>query len=66
MTLALFGNSVAFAALGDADVLFYPGVQPPANKGAGGGLRSHALLAFIPAIIEAGESVKWKYLQSKI
>lgn len=67
VTLALFGTVVAFAALGDVTYSFYPSVQPPANKGAAVVVyAAYALLAFIPAIIEAGESVKWKYLQSKI
>ena len=67
VTLAHFCTVVAFDALGDVTYSFYPSVQPPANKGAAVAVyAAYALLAFIPAIIEAGESVKWKYLQSKI
>lgn len=67
ITLVLLCIAAGLGAWCDAAYSFYPAIEPPADRGTVALVyAAYGLLAFVPAIIEAEESVKWKYLQSKI
>jgi energy-coupling factor transport system permease protein len=67
VTLAFFAVAAAGVATDAVTFAYYPAIIPPENRAAEIVVyAAYALLAFIPALIEAEESVKWKYLQSKI
>lgn len=67
LTLALFAMTVSGIAAGALAFEFYPRVAPISlTAGSAVSYASYAALAFIPAVIEAEEAVKWKYLKSKI
>ncbi|NMP37520.1 MAG: energy-coupling factor transporter transmembrane protein EcfT [Clostridiales bacterium] len=65
--LVLFAVPFATALTGLLEVRWYPIVQPPpASAAVLTAYVCYALLAFLPAVIETGEDIKWKYLRSKI
>lgn len=67
VTLALFAAAAAGVVAGAVTFTYYPVIVPPGNRLAETAVyAAYALLAFLPGLIEAEESVKWKYLQSKI
>ena len=67
LTLALLCAAAAVSVVFEVTFTFYPAIKPPQNGAAAAVFyAAYALRAFMPAIIEAEESVKWKYLQSKI
>ena len=66
-TLLLLGVVIAGAAAGALELRWYPTLALP----TGGVLRTvtytaYALLSFLPTILEIGERIRWKCLQSRI
>ena len=52
---------------GALDFSYYPSIRPaPASPMAAAGYLSYGLLIILPAVAEAEEKLRWKYLQSKI
>jgi len=67
LTLALYAIVAAGAETGAMDFEFYPRIAAPqASLWSAAVYAAYFALAFIPALIEAEEEVKWKYLKSKI
>jgi ABC-type cobalt transport system, permease component CbiQ and related transporters len=67
LTMAFFIITIVGVVTGALSFNFYPKISsPPTSPWSAAAYISYAALAFIPAIIEAGEGLKWKYLQSKI
>lgn len=66
ISLGLLGVTAAGMGLGAIDFEFYPAITAtPMTAVSVLTYAAYGLLAFIPTIIEAEESIKWKYLLSR-
>jgi len=66
--LLLLGGVTCFGALSGAlDFGFYPAIKAPARSEVNAlSLGAYAVLTLLPSVMETGDRLKWKFLQSEI